>query len=266
MIGFLALAVRESSSRFQRVPLSAFWQVVVQVASFGFAVPKLRHELGSFYGYNLPSIIRDTSVRAVHTTGRDRVGCPVRGVVISGDQAFIALQAAKRAQRRGLPHRRSVVECGQGFAPLCRRRYPRLGCQGPGPSSSGDSLARGPRLQVGQTIKTMGEPLMERRLYHARRFPGSLGLDAVSLKPGKKWIRWRCCTSCGNDRLPDTTFYVALRFFDDTHHEAATNCFEEHGKDLFLWTPWHRVEVFVSFDDDQVALAGAAGLEGLRPR
>ena len=146
---------------------------------------------------------------------------------------------------------------------------------------------------------------------------------------------------------PDTTFYVALRFFDDTHHEAATNCFEEHGEDLFLWTPWHRVEVFnalrkfargdqpmvrqadarriihrletdvrvgyfqhieadwrnvlrtaceisgthgfsvacrsadllhvayaqvlgvelfVSFDDDQVALAGAAGLDGLRPR
>jgi predicted nucleic acid-binding protein len=42
---------------------------------------------------------------------------------------------------------------------------------------------------------------------------------------------------------PDTTFYVALRFFDDTHHEAATDCFEQHGEDLFLWTPWHRVEV-----------------------
>ena len=146
---------------------------------------------------------------------------------------------------------------------------------------------------------------------------------------------------------PDTTFYVALRFFDDTHHEAATECFEQHDEDLFLWTPWHRVEVsnalrqfargdqpvlreadarriihrletdvragyfqhieadwrnvlrnayeisathgfsvacrsadllhvsyadalraelFVSFDDDQVALARAAGLEALRPR
>ena len=42
---------------------------------------------------------------------------------------------------------------------------------------------------------------------------------------------------------PDTTFYVALRFFDDTHHEAATDCFEQHGEDLFLWSPWHRVEV-----------------------
>ena len=146
---------------------------------------------------------------------------------------------------------------------------------------------------------------------------------------------------------PDTTFYVALRFFDDTHHEAATDCFEQHGDDVFLWTPWHRVEasnalrqfargdqpvlraaearriiqrleadvragyfqhieadwrsvlrtayeisathgfslacrsadllhvayadvlgveLFVSFDDDQVALARAAGLQALRPR
>ena len=146
---------------------------------------------------------------------------------------------------------------------------------------------------------------------------------------------------------PDTTFYMALRFFDDTHHEAATDCFEQHGEDLFLWSPWHRVEVcnalrqfargaqpvvreadarriihrletdvrvgyfqhieadwrdvlrrayeisaahglslacrsadllhvayadvlgvewFVSFDDDQLALARAAGLQALRPR
>ena len=146
---------------------------------------------------------------------------------------------------------------------------------------------------------------------------------------------------------PDTTFYVALRFFDDTHHEPATDCFEKHDQDLFLWTPWHRVEAcntlrqfargdqpvlreadarrvihrletdvrvgyfqhmeadwrtvlrtayqisathgfsvpcrsadllhvayavalgadsFVSFDDDQVVLARAAGLEALRPR
>jgi len=39
---------------------------------------------------------------------------------------------------------------------------------------------------------------------------------------------------------PDTTFYVALRFFDDTHHETATDYFEHHGDDLFLWSPWHR--------------------------
>jgi predicted nucleic acid-binding protein len=146
---------------------------------------------------------------------------------------------------------------------------------------------------------------------------------------------------------PDTTFYVALRFFDDTHHETATDYFEQQDEDLFLWSPWHRVEVtntlrqfargerpvlreadarriihrletdvrvgyfqhlesdwrdvlraaydisikhgftqscrsadlphvayakelgadlFVSFDDDQVALAKAAGLKSLRPR
>lgn len=43
---------------------------------------------------------------------------------------------------------------------------------------------------------------------------------------------------------PDTTFYVALRFFDDTHHEAATDYFEQQTEDLFFWSPWHRVEVF----------------------
>ena len=42
---------------------------------------------------------------------------------------------------------------------------------------------------------------------------------------------------------PDSTVYVALRFYDDTHHETATNYFEQHGDDLFLWSPWHRVEV-----------------------
>jgi len=42
---------------------------------------------------------------------------------------------------------------------------------------------------------------------------------------------------------PDTSFYVALRFFDDTHHESATDYFEQQGEDLFLWSPWHRVEV-----------------------
>jgi len=42
---------------------------------------------------------------------------------------------------------------------------------------------------------------------------------------------------------PDTSWYVALRFFDDTHHDTTTEFFAEHGEDLFLWTPWHRVEV-----------------------
>ncbi len=42
---------------------------------------------------------------------------------------------------------------------------------------------------------------------------------------------------------PDTTFFVALRFFDDTHHESATAFFEARGEETFLWSPWHRVEV-----------------------
>lgn len=42
---------------------------------------------------------------------------------------------------------------------------------------------------------------------------------------------------------PDTTFYVALRFFNDTHHEAATGFYEMHGEETLLWSPWHRVEV-----------------------
>jgi len=146
---------------------------------------------------------------------------------------------------------------------------------------------------------------------------------------------------------PDTTFLVALRFFDDTHHRTATEYFASHDEASFLWSPWHRVEasnafrqfargdrpvmregdarriihrletdvrlgyflhmeadwrdvlrtaydlsaehgytqsclsadllhvayakelaaaLFVSFDDDQVALAEAAGLRALRPR
>lgn len=42
---------------------------------------------------------------------------------------------------------------------------------------------------------------------------------------------------------PDTTFLVALRFFDDTHHRAATEYFASHDEESFLWSPWHRVEV-----------------------
>jgi predicted nucleic acid-binding protein len=41
---------------------------------------------------------------------------------------------------------------------------------------------------------------------------------------------------------PDTTFFIALRFFDDTHHERATGFFETHETETFLWCPWHRVE------------------------
>ena len=42
---------------------------------------------------------------------------------------------------------------------------------------------------------------------------------------------------------PDTTFFIALRFFNDTHHESATEFFEGSGDETFLWSPWHRVEV-----------------------
>ncbi len=42
---------------------------------------------------------------------------------------------------------------------------------------------------------------------------------------------------------PDTTFYVALRFFDDAHHQSATGFFAARSDETFLWSPWHRVEV-----------------------
>jgi predicted nucleic acid-binding protein len=42
---------------------------------------------------------------------------------------------------------------------------------------------------------------------------------------------------------PDTTFYVALRFFKDTHSEIAAQYHEHNQDDNFLWSPWHRVEV-----------------------
>ena len=42
---------------------------------------------------------------------------------------------------------------------------------------------------------------------------------------------------------PDTSFLVALRFFDDTHHASATDYFASQAEETFLWSPWHRVEV-----------------------
>jgi hypothetical protein len=42
---------------------------------------------------------------------------------------------------------------------------------------------------------------------------------------------------------PDTSFLVALRFFDDTHHASATDYFAAQAEETFLWSPWHRVEV-----------------------
>ena len=42
---------------------------------------------------------------------------------------------------------------------------------------------------------------------------------------------------------PDTSFLIALRFFDDVHHISATEYYEEKGEETFLWSPWHRLEV-----------------------
>lgn len=37
---------------------------------------------------------------------------------------------------------------------------------------------------------------------------------------------------------------VALRVPNDTFHREATDYFEEFQSDAWLWSPWHRVEVF----------------------
>src|SRR5689334_21174763 len=42
---------------------------------------------------------------------------------------------------------------------------------------------------------------------------------------------------------PDSSFFVALRYFDDRHHISATRYYERHHEENFLWSPWHRVEV-----------------------
>ena len=43
---------------------------------------------------------------------------------------------------------------------------------------------------------------------------------------------------------PDTSFLVALRVPHDTWHREAVACFEEQEDCVWLWSPWHRVEVF----------------------
>jgi predicted nucleic acid-binding protein len=45
----------------------------------------------------------------------------------------------------------------------------------------------------------------------------------------------------------DTSFFIALRFADDAHHVAACNCLAEKEEDIFLWSPWHRLEVNNTF-------------------
>lgn len=46
---------------------------------------------------------------------------------------------------------------------------------------------------------------------------------------------------------PDTSFWVALKLADDTHHAAAAKAMTAHGDWSWHWTPWHRVETFNSF-------------------
>jgi predicted nucleic acid-binding protein len=44
----------------------------------------------------------------------------------------------------------------------------------------------------------------------------------------------------------DTSFLVAAKFRKDTHHRAALPYCEAHQDEVWLWSPWHRVEVFNS--------------------
>jgi predicted nucleic acid-binding protein len=43
---------------------------------------------------------------------------------------------------------------------------------------------------------------------------------------------------------PDSSFVVACRVPHDTFHVGATVFFEKHEAETWLWSPWHRVEVF----------------------
>ena len=42
---------------------------------------------------------------------------------------------------------------------------------------------------------------------------------------------------------PDTSFLVALKIRRDTFHLAALDFFEARQGEVWLWSPWHRVEV-----------------------
>jgi predicted nucleic acid-binding protein len=44
----------------------------------------------------------------------------------------------------------------------------------------------------------------------------------------------------------DTSFLVASRAERDTFHDDALAFYKAHFEDLWLWSPWHRVEVFNS--------------------
>src|SRR5437899_1515523 len=42
----------------------------------------------------------------------------------------------------------------------------------------------------------------------------------------------------------DSTFFVAFKVRRDSHHRAAAKFFEARQSEIWLWSPWHRVEVF----------------------
>ena len=43
---------------------------------------------------------------------------------------------------------------------------------------------------------------------------------------------------------PDTSFVVASRVPHDTFHREAVAWFEANQEEVWLWSPWHRIEVF----------------------
>ncbi len=43
---------------------------------------------------------------------------------------------------------------------------------------------------------------------------------------------------------PDTSFLVAMRVRRDTNYPAALDFYEANQGENWLWSPWHRVEVF----------------------
>jgi len=42
----------------------------------------------------------------------------------------------------------------------------------------------------------------------------------------------------------DSSFLVAFRVRHDTHHGVASKFYEARQDEIWLWSPWHRVEVF----------------------
>jgi predicted nucleic acid-binding protein len=42
----------------------------------------------------------------------------------------------------------------------------------------------------------------------------------------------------------DSSFLLASRVTHDTFHEAAVNFYDGRESEVWLWSPWHRVEVF----------------------